>query len=714
MNPKLIRVGICAALALCTAVLKVSAWPDYQWTGLGNDGLWNDPANWENLDGGTNALPESYTPDWAVQIDPANGWSVVTIPSGYTVDLDYENPTAYYNTVYGGEFGMDIDIKGTLEYGWMMAPVQNDPTPANRGLINMYSGSLLQSQGAGIGIGDAWWWYQAAPYVTLNMYGNAQMNMPNVALGGHLNIYDTAVANISVNVFSGNPLVGGVGNASEICCSDGTASLNMGGGTLILPAGYSTNAFAGNDVYDLIGRGILRAYGKGYDSNDLVINDNVVSVEGTNDVTNCIVTTVPLGGSLQRVYFQPLLKSGVQMGDFEQLDLVGDYPSVSGVLLSSSEPGLDPATFTHPVYASSSPNVATIDTNGIVTAVGPGSATLTATVGGLSTTNHVTINVSTAGATLIHRYSFTSDASDSVGTANGILNGDATVSGGQLVLSGNVNSSVILPSGILSGIDEVSIEAWASFPSTINPYANLCAFGYSDTTPLDTYEGSGGNYITFSPHTGPGTAQANFGQGLPGSAGERDAVQSAVYDNETNLLITLVFHPYAGTEAFYTNGVLCASISMFNDMIDPVAYAGPTFNEGSILNYTLGVDSTNFIGQSLYTADPGMLANINEFRIYNGALSSAQIAADYALGPDQVRGSTTSGIKLSVAKSGSNVICSWPTSSAAVTLLSSPILGPNAVWTPVNVSNGAMTVSGSNYHVTVPSAVSAQFFRLSN
>jgi hypothetical protein len=282
------------------------------------------------------------------------------------------------------------------------------------------------------------------------------------------------------------------------------------------------------------------------------------------------------------------------------------------------------------------------------------------------------------------------------------------------VLSGNVNSSVILPSGILSGIDEVSIEAWASFPSTINPYANLCAFGYSDTTPLDTYEGSGGNYITFSPHTGPLTAQANFGQGLPGSAGERDAVQGGVYDGLTNLLITIVYHPYAGTEAFYTNGVLCASISMYNDMIDPVGYAGPTFNDGSILNYTLGLDTTNFIGQSLYTADPGLLANIDEFRIYNGALSSAQMAADYALGPNQVRGSNTSGIKLSISKSGNNNIFSWPTTSAAVTLLSSPTLGPGAVWTPVALPNGAMTVSGNNYHVTIPSGNGAQFFRLSN
>ena len=37
---------------------------------------------------------------------------------------------------------------------------------------------------------------------------------------------------------------------------------------------------------------------------------------------------------------------------------------------------------------------------------------------------------------LIHRYSFTSDANDSVGTANGTLMGSATITGNAVVLDG--------------------------------------------------------------------------------------------------------------------------------------------------------------------------------------------------------------------------------------------------------------------------------------
>ena len=66
----------------------------------------------------------------------------------------------------------------------------------------------------------------------------------------------------------------------------------------------------------------------------------------------------------------------------------------------------------------------------------------------------------------------------------------------------------------------------------------------------------------------------------------------------------------------------------------------------------LGIaDPDNYIGWDDYQgnansaspqtifADPTLNGSINEFRIYNGALNAAQVAADYALGPNQVIGS---------------------------------------------------------------------------
>ncbi len=442
----------------------------------------------------------------------------------------------------------------------------------------------------------------------MNLYSNANYSSLGGAglwSGGHINIYDTAtfLANGYVNLDNGQ------------ANNDGTTDFVLGGGTLMLPEG-----FINTTVTNWITRGILRAYGKGFDTNDLVISDNG---------TNTSVTTVPLGGALQRVYFQALVQPNVTVGTFEQATLVGDYPSVSGVLLSSSEPGIDPATFAAPVYVSSNPNVARIDANGLVTAVGAGTATLTATVGALSGTNSVTITVAPVVPNLVHRYSFTNASAtvavDAIGGKNGTLNGTASFnSSGQLVLDGTVGSSVSLPAGILSNLDEVTIETWVTFPSTISSNANLFAFGGTDTTAFDPNINAGYNYINFIPHSVGLTTQANFAQGNPGTAGERDAVIGGVLDNQTNVHVVAVYHPLAGYEAFYTNGVLAAQISMFNDLIDPVAFQCPAINQHSILayqlandplNYQLGPDPVNYIGQSLYTSasgnlpDPGLRAN---------------------------------------------------------------------------------------------------------
>lgn len=671
---------------------------DDHWNGTPGNTAWDVATNWS-----LNEVPPNGNGGFAgnVWLDAANGDSVITVTPG-----DVESPGVatdgspeVYNTIFGPEWGVTLNIYGTLNFDWLLFPVQNNPAYGLRSYINLFTNSVVtcaganDAGGAALGIGDSWF-YTDAPYVTVNLYGNATYNSPFAAglwLGGHLNIYDTATFYVN----------GYVNMDTAYDQSDGTRSINIGGGTLILPEN-SINTGNSGSVSNWIARGILRAYGKGYDTNDLIISDNG---------TNTFVRVVPLGGSLQSVYFQPLLLSNVNVGTFQQLQLAGNYPSVQGVLLSSSEPGLSPQSFPRPVYTSSNPNVATIDTNGMLTAVGVGRTTLTATVGALSTTNSVTLTVSAVVPGLAHRYSFATDTSDSVGGATGTLNGDATITGGQLVLSGNQGSSMSLPPGILGGVNQVTLEAWVTFPSTINPYANLFAFGNTDTTsPLSATYGDGENYITFSGHTGASTTQANFGQGDPGSGGEWDAVANEVLDNQTNVHVAVVFNPYAGSEAIYLNGNLAASQSMFNDLMDPVAWAGPTYTNGSILAYTLGADPINYIGQSLYTADPGLLANIDEVRIYTNALTAAQIAADHALGPNQLLGTSTNNVRLTATMSGGNLLLKWPTTSALVNVLASSQLGAGASWTSVT---GSLTTDGSgNYEMMVSPTNTALFYRL--
>lgn len=710
MKPlKLCQVAIIAFVACL--VQTVSA-QDSHWNGTQTNNLWNNPSNWNPVGVPPPGNPvTTYTGNVWLDPSPVDGDTVITIPLGDVETPGVGNSTEVYNTIFGPEFGCTLNINGTLQFDWTIAPFQPDPTPGLRSHINLYGSAYMHTSGASLNLGSGWWGVCEGTYVTMNLYNSANYSSlggAGIWTGGHVNIYDTAVVLINgyVNV--------DVNDANN----DATTFFNVGGGTLELPEGWVTGANTtlnggSGTVTNLVARGLIRVYGKGYDTNDLIVTDNG---------TNTIVQAVSLGGALQRVYFQPLAHSTVEVGNFQQATLVGDYPSVSGVLLSSTEPGLDPATFPTPAYTSSNPNVATIDTNGLVTAISAGNATLTATVGAFTSTNSVTVTVTPVNAALIHRYSFNetsgTTASDSVGGAtwNATLVGTAAFNGsGQVVLDGATNDAnyVQLPAGIISNLNEVTIEMWASLgATTTNNFENLFAFGYTDVNPLDANYGIGGNYITFQPHTGAGGAQLNFGQGIPGNSGERDAIVTNALDGQNNLQVVAVYSPDTGNEAFYTNGVLAARNSMFNAMMDPVGYRCPAFNSQSVLTYQLGADPNNYLGHSLYATDPGLLGSIDECRIYNGPLTAAQVAADYALGPNTLRGTSTI-VSLTVTRSGGNLVFSWPTTSALVTVVSSPVLGPGAVWTPVAVPSGALTVSGGNYQLTVPMSGTTQFFRLS-
>jgi hypothetical protein len=693
---------------------------DSHWNGTKTNTFWNNPNNWSPVGVPPVGNPTNFSGNVWLDASPVDGDTLITIPLGDVESPGVGNASETFNTIFGPEFGCTLDISGQLSFDWTIAPYQPDPTPGVRSHINMHATSYMFTSGASLNLGSGWWNICEGTYVTMNLYDSANYSSLGGAgtwFGGHVNIYDTAsvLFNGYVNLDNGQ------------ANNDATTVMNIGGGTLKLPEGWITGANTTlnggpGTVTNLVARGILRAYGKAYDTNDLVVSDNG---------TNTIVTTVALGGSLQRVYFQPLVHSSAEAGSFQQATLVGDYPSVSGVLLSSSEPGVDPTTFSAPVYASSNPKVATVDNNGMVTAVAPGSSTLTASVGVLNSTNSVTITVVPVNATLVHRYSFNeasgTTASDSVGGPawNGTLQGSGTAFNGtgQVVLTGATNNPVLadgiasyvsLPAGLVSNMNEITVETWASFATTTsNNFENLFAFGFSDLNPISGTFGDGGNYITFSPHTGGGGAQLNFGQGVPGFLGERDAIINSTFDGQNSVQIVGVFSPDTGNEVFYTNGVLAIRVSMFNAMIDPVGYGNQAFNSHSVLAFQLGADANNYLGASLYGADPGLNGSIDEVRIYNGPLTASQVAADNALGPNQLRGASGGPVVLAVTRSGNNLVLSWPTTSALVTVLTSPTLGASASWTPVNIPNGALTASAGHYQLTLPISGTGQFYRLS-
>jgi hypothetical protein len=294
-------------------------------------------------------------------------------------------------------------------------------------------------------------------------------------------------------------------------------------------------------------------------------------------------------------------------------------------------------------------------------------------------------------ARLIHRYSF-NDSPDSTTVADSIPGNSpdwdgtlvyaVTLTGSQIVLDSYNYGWVQLPAGILTtNMDAVTIETWASF-GTISNWAVLFTFGDSDGT-------FGHNYISCQPHTGAATAQT----GIKNASSEQNPFFTPVLDNYTNVHIVAVYHPEAGYCSIYTNGVLAAiNSSITITMADALSTGDPY----------------NYIGRSQYSADPYLNAYIDEFRIYKGPLTAGQIKADAALGPNQLIGTSTN-VSLTATLSGSSLVIKWPTTSALVSLMSSPVLGSGAVWTQVGT---VPTVVGGNYQVTIPATSSVQFYRL--
>jgi len=220
----------------------------------------------------------------------------------------------------------------------------------------------------------------------------------------------------------------------------------------------------------------------------------------------------------------------------------------------------------------------------------------------------IALNFSALSQTLIHRYSFISNATDEVGTANGTVIGGATFNGSALVLNGT-NGYVSLPAGVVSGLSAVTIETWASFGTIAN---NSFLFGFGNTDS----GGSGEDYIFCTPH-GSGARAAISGVD-PGWQGEQEAAISSTLDDQSNVMVATVFNPPANFIGLYVNGILVASN---NAVTDPM----------SVVN-----DQHGYIGHSLYNADPYLNAAISEFRIFNGALSNKQIAVDSSAGPGQI------------------------------------------------------------------------------
>ncbi|HEY4414940.1 MAG TPA: alpha-L-arabinofuranosidase C-terminal domain-containing protein [Verrucomicrobiae bacterium] len=337
--------------------------------------------------------------------------------------------------------------------------------------------------------------------------------------------------------------------------------------------------------------------------------------------------------------------------------------------------------------SSDNSGVFTVSPSGFIIATGIGTANLIGVYNYLTAdtstffTNVIPITVTASPPpVLTHRYSFTADTSDAIGGAawNGTLPNGGTFANGQLSLASANAQYVQLPAGILNNYSAVTIESWVTFPNVLPVNCFFYGFGNTDGG------GSGEDYIFCAPQGGRIAITAVD----PGYTGEQNASGTGDLSQQNHLHLVAVYNPPAGQLACYTNGVLAALNNSVTVAMSSVS---------SLLNY---------IGRSLYNSDPYPDLTLDEFRIYNGALQTNEIAATQALGPDEVL-SSASPILQASAHAG-YLTLSWPLTADSFTLMARTNLLAGG-WIS---AMSAPQISNNQWQVIIPITGNTQFFRL--
>ena len=242
---------------------------------------------------------------------------------------------------------------------------------------------------------------------------------------------------------------------------------------------------------------------------------------------------------------------------------------------------------------------------------------------------------------VVHRYSFTNDASDSIGDADGTVV-DAGSSpnhefvNGQLDFSANAgepsngiveDAYLDLPNGTVqdavnSGTEgAVSFEWWATVAET-HTWQRFGDFGTSNNGEDDSASGDRSEYVLVTPNSGrygnglemtnhPASNAAEPNVGLSGEFPlDEEAHVVAVYDH------TDTTEGPDGTMYLYLDGELIGSNIMHRDM-----------------DLRTFEDNNNWLGRSQWN-DPTFVGSFNEFRIYDTAMNAEDVENSLAAGPD--------------------------------------------------------------------------------
>jgi len=210
----------------------------------------------------------------------------------------------------------------------------------------------------------------------------------------------------------------------------------------------------------------------------------------------------------------------------------------------------------------------------------------------------------------VHSYTFQDGTgNDSVGQADGVLMGDAAIVDGSLVVDGD-GDWMEMPGDVIAinTYSEMTLELWST-QSVDNPFSMTASFG-------GTWDnGMGKDYICIC--TGRGD-QMNRGS-IANTPDEVNPWEDEVGVSSPELNDGIEHHYVltitAAELAYYVDGVLIGTAPLGETTISGVS------------------NDFVYLGTGIYSVDPTMNCSINEFNIYDAAISDKQIADNYAAGP---------------------------------------------------------------------------------
>ena len=339
--------------------------------------------------------------------------------------------------------------------------------------------------------------------------------------------------------------------------------------------------------------------------------------------------------------------------------------------------------------------------------------------GSVTSSPNATLTIRNTAANLIHRWNFNETsgtiAHDSVGTANGTLvSGTGTSASfngtGQVALSNpglqttGAGSYVAIPGGLVTSLSAVTFELWYNNTGLNNGNPWISFGGPVDPTTLH-----GTNFINFFARWAGSTTAFQ----IQTTAGDSGVVTLGARQQSGTFHWVAIYDPIGGTVSVYLNGNLQASASGIHIPLSTVGtsvgYIGFTAWNQIGGNSDPNLPDGSFSSQYGFNGNgnyPYLNANVDEVRIYDGALNTNAIAATQLLGPNTLLSNTAT---LSAFNAPGGLTLVWPIVNGGFTLVSSPVLGANAVWTAVP---GTKTVVGTNYELTVSSTNTAAFYRL--